>query len=55
MKYRILECSNQTLHLIGRIIQVLGPRKGLGPYRVLVLGPLTVLVSLRDSSTGVFL
>ena len=42
-KHRILEYFNQTLHLIGSIIWVLGPSRVLGFCRVLgprrVLGP----------------
>ena len=40
-KHRILEYFNQTLHLIGSIIWVLGPSKVLGFCRV--LGPRRVL------------
>ena len=49
IKYRILEYFNQTLHLIGGIMQGLGPHRILGPRRVLdphrILGPPRVLGS----------
>ena len=45
-KYRNLDYFNQTLHLIGRIVPVLGPLRELGLHKI--LSPPRVLVLIKS-------